>query len=138
MGTSLKPIEKTAHTQTLSALHALLEEHVFATAWAEGQAMSPEQVLAAHAFVAPVPVLSAPEEPVVASMHLPPPLHETLTPREREVLRLVARGLTDAQVAQSLVISHRTVNFHLTSIYRKLQVSSRSAATRYALECHLC
>jgi DNA-binding NarL/FixJ family response regulator len=51
-----------------------------------------------------------------------------------EVLRLVAQGLTDAQVAEQLVISPRTVNFHLTSIYNKLGVSSRSAATRYAIE----
>jgi DNA-binding NarL/FixJ family response regulator len=40
-------------------------------------------------------------------------------------------------VAEQLVISPRTVNWHLTSIYSKLQVSSRSAATRYAIEQHL-
>jgi len=57
-----------------------------------------------------------------------------LTARELEVLRLVARGLTDAQVAEELVISPRTVSKHLQSIYGKLQVSSRSAATRFALE----
>jgi DNA-binding NarL/FixJ family response regulator len=50
------------------------------------------------------------------------------------VLRLVAEGLTDAQVAERLVISLRTVNAHLTSIYQKIHVSSRGAATRYALE----
>ena len=61
-------------------------------------------------------------------------LHDDLAQRERDVLRLVAEGLTDIQVAEQLVISPRTVNFHLTSIYRKLQVSSRSAATRYVLE----
>jgi ATP/maltotriose-dependent transcriptional regulator MalT len=57
-----------------------------------------------------------------------------LTAREMEVLRLVAQGLTDAQVAEQLVVSPRTVNFHLTSIYSKLGVSSRSGATRYAIE----
>ena len=57
-----------------------------------------------------------------------------LTAREVEVLRLVARGLTDNQVAKTLVISPRTVNWYLTSIYSKLQVSSRSAATRFAIE----
>jgi LuxR family transcriptional regulator, maltose regulon positive regulatory protein len=60
-----------------------------------------------------------------------------LTAREVEVLRLLASGLTDAQIAEQLVISPRTVNAHLTSIYRKIAVSSRSAATRYALEHHL-
>ncbi len=57
-----------------------------------------------------------------------------LTAREVEVLRLVARGLTDAQVAEELVLSRRTVSTHLTSIYSKLGVNSRSAATRFALE----
>lgn len=60
-----------------------------------------------------------------------------LTAREAEVLRLVAQGLTDAQVAEQLVISPRTVNTHLTSIYHKLGVESRTAATRYAMEHHL-
>jgi DNA-binding NarL/FixJ family response regulator len=54
-----------------------------------------------------------------------------------EVLRLVAKGLTDAQVAESLVISPRTVHAHLSSIYNKLTITSRSAATRYAIEHHL-
>jgi DNA-binding NarL/FixJ family response regulator len=57
-----------------------------------------------------------------------------LTAREAEVLRLVAKGLTDAEVAAELVLSVRTVHAHLRSIYRKLDVGSRSAATRYAVE----
>ncbi len=56
-----------------------------------------------------------------------------LTTREVEVLRLVADGLTDTQVAEQLVISPRTVNWHLSVIYSKLGVSSRAAATRFAL-----
>jgi DNA-binding NarL/FixJ family response regulator len=57
-----------------------------------------------------------------------------LTAREVEVLRLLAQGWSDAQIAEHLVISPRTVNTHLTSIYRKLQVTTRSAATRYAID----
>ena len=57
-----------------------------------------------------------------------------LTEREIEVLRAVAQGLTDIQVAERLVISHRTVHSHLNSIYSKLGITSRSAATRYAIE----
>lgn len=57
-----------------------------------------------------------------------------LTAREVEVLRLVAQGLTDAQVANRLVVSRRTVSTHLSAIYGKLQVNSRSAATRFAIE----
>ena len=60
-----------------------------------------------------------------------------LTAREVEVLRQVAQGMTNEQVAKYLVISPRTVDTHLTSIYSKIGVSSRTAATRYALDHHL-
>jgi DNA-binding NarL/FixJ family response regulator len=57
-----------------------------------------------------------------------------LTPRELDVLRLVAEGLTDPEVAERLYVSPRTVSSHLTSVYTKLGVSSRAAATRIAVE----
>jgi DNA-binding NarL/FixJ family response regulator len=57
-----------------------------------------------------------------------------LTAREVDVLRLVAIGLSDAEVAEQLVVSVRTVNAHLRSIYRKVGVHSRAAAGRYAEE----
>jgi DNA-binding NarL/FixJ family response regulator len=57
-----------------------------------------------------------------------------LTAREVEVLKLAARGLTNAQIAQELFLSPRTVHTHLNSIYHKLGVSSRTAATRFASE----
>jgi DNA-binding NarL/FixJ family response regulator len=57
-----------------------------------------------------------------------------LTAREVEVLRLVAVGLSDAEVAERLVVSVRTVNAHLRSIYRKVGVHSRAAAGRFAEE----
>jgi ATP/maltotriose-dependent transcriptional regulator MalT len=57
-----------------------------------------------------------------------------LTGREVEVLRLVAAGLTNAQIAERLFVSRRTVDQHLRSIYTKLGVSSRAAATRFAVE----
>jgi DNA-binding CsgD family transcriptional regulator len=57
-----------------------------------------------------------------------------LSPREIQVLRLVATGMSDAQVASKLVVSPRTVSTHLQSIYNKLGVNSRAAATRFAVE----
>ena len=60
-----------------------------------------------------------------------------VTAREVDVLRLVAEGLTDAQVAEKLVLSPRTISSHLRSIYNKLGVNSRAAATRFAFENHL-
>ena len=57
-----------------------------------------------------------------------------LTTREAEVLRLVAQGLPDAQVAACLSLSRRTVHAHLRTIYSKIGLASRSAATRFALD----
>jgi DNA-binding NarL/FixJ family response regulator len=62
------------------------------------------------------------------------PSPDGLTAREVEVLRLLATGLTDAQIAEHLVLSLHTVHAHLRTIYSKLGVTSRSAATRYAFE----
>ncbi|HEX5506120.1 MAG TPA: helix-turn-helix transcriptional regulator, partial [Thermomicrobiales bacterium] len=64
----------------------------------------------------------------------PPAYPAGLTAREVEVLRLVARGLTDAQVAERLFLSPHTIGAHLRAIYGKLGVTTRSAATRFALE----
>ena len=87
-------------------------------------------------------VVSAEEQPDAAApaASWPPakegaPMYpDDLTAREVEVLRLLSQGWSDAQIAQHLVISPRTVNRHTTSIYSKIGVSSRSAATRYAME----
>lgn len=60
-----------------------------------------------------------------------------LSERELEVLRWLTEGLTNAQIAEKLVVSPYTVNAHLRSIYNKLDVPSRAAATRFALEHNL-
>ena len=90
--------------------------------------MTPEQALAARGH-----------KPTTRSTEAAPsPTYpDGLTAREVEVLRLAAGGLTDLQVAEKLVLSPRTVHTHISSIYNKLDVSSRSAATRYAIEHHL-
>ncbi|SDI58322.1 DNA-binding response regulator, NarL/FixJ family, contains REC and HTH domains [Actinokineospora alba] len=57
-----------------------------------------------------------------------------LTDRETEVLRLVAKGLTARQIADRLVLSHRTVENHVQSTLRKLQLHNRVELARYAIE----
>jgi DNA-binding NarL/FixJ family response regulator len=100
--------------------------------------MTSEQALAARGPVTIPTTVPAGQPSTMKAVLAPPPIYpDGLTAREVEVLRLVAQGLTDAQVAEKLVITRRTVNWYLTSIYSKIQVSSRSAATRYALEHHL-
>ena len=60
-----------------------------------------------------------------------------LTRREIEVLRLLADGLSNGQIAERLIISPLTAAAHIRSIYTKLGVNHRSAATRFAVEHHL-
>ncbi len=79
---------------------------------------------------------SAPPQPMSAKAAAPRS-PAGLTTREVEVLRLVAQGLSNAQVAELLIISPRTVDKHLQSIYTKLDVPSRTAAVRYAMDQHL-
>jgi len=58
----------------------------------------------------------------------------SLTPRETEVLNLIARGLSNSQISNILTISSNTVRAHLYVIYSKLGVDSRTAAARIAFE----
>jgi DNA-binding NarL/FixJ family response regulator len=56
-----------------------------------------------------------------------------LTPRESEILRLVATGASNSQIASQLWLTEHTVKFHLSKIYRKFGVSNRTEASRYAV-----
>lgn len=62
------------------------------------------------------------------------PATPTLTERETEVLRYVAKGLTAKQIATRLSLSHRTVENHVQATFRKLQVANRVELARYAIE----
>ena len=68
---------------------------------------------------------------------LPGPLDpelDQLSPREREVLRLIARGYTYKEIARELTISVKTVESHVSAVLRKLQLSTRHELTRWATE----
>ena len=108
----------------------------FTAAQSEGWTLLPEQTIPGHE-PEPMSMLSSTAPPSTHPVKPSPAYPAGLTAREVEVLCLVAQGLTDTQVAEQLVISPRTVNWHLTLIYSKLQVSSRCAATRFAIEHHL-
>jgi DNA-binding CsgD family transcriptional regulator len=68
---------------------------------------------------------------LVVRFVIEPPVQ--LTPREMDVLQLLAEGLSNKEIAQRLAISPRTVNFHLDNVYSKLHVTSRTEAAVYAL-----
>jgi ATP/maltotriose-dependent transcriptional regulator MalT len=122
-----------------------LGETAFAEAWAAGpqifMEMAPDEFRKAKTVkVAPIPpLIDQPPQtrPVSSKTGIPQQTQEgtdQLTPRELDVLCLVAQGLTNTNVAEKLIVSPRTVHAHLRSIYSKLDVNSRAAATRYAIE----
>jgi predicted ATPase/DNA-binding CsgD family transcriptional regulator len=115
---AILPAEHARSEQSIALTRMQLGADVFAAAWAAGSQITPEQ---AFARTQGTPILSQ-------------TYHDELTLREVEVLRLLALGLTNAQIAERLVISPRTVNAHLRSIYSKLELTSRTAATRYAID----
>jgi len=131
---ALLPEERALVVRSLATVRAELGEEAFTVAWTEGQAMTLEQALTAMEHIAHSiqPSERVPKRARSARHHQPS--SSDLTAREKEVLQLVARGRTDAQIAEALVISPRTVNAHLRSIYTKLNIPSRNAATYFALE----
>ncbi len=68
----------------------------------------------------------------MASSHEPLLDHPDLTRRELEILRLVAEGFSNAELAKMLWVTQQTVKFHLSNIYRKLHVANRTEASRWA------
>jgi DNA-binding CsgD family transcriptional regulator len=119
----LAPVFRGSYEQYVTAVREKLGEEAFQAALAEGREMTPEQALAARGPTTSPPLTkTSPASPA------------GLTAREVEVLHLVAQGMTNAQIAKQLTISLHTVNAHVRSIFNKLDVKSRNAVTRFALE----
>jgi DNA-binding CsgD family transcriptional regulator/tetratricopeptide (TPR) repeat protein len=124
------PLYRIRHDRVVTTVRTQLDEATFNAAWAEGQAMTLEQAIAEALQVsAQHPV--AQESKTSAEPRQYP---GGLTRREVEVLRLLAVGLSNQEIADKLVLSKRTVHAHLRSIFAKLDVTTRTAATRVALE----
>jgi predicted ATPase/DNA-binding NarL/FixJ family response regulator len=115
--------DRSLHRSQVVAARSQLEEKAFEVAWEEGRTMKPEQAIEYALDRSTTPEAAAPETYPAG-----------LTAREVEVLRLVAQGMTNAEVAEELFISSRTVSWHLGTIYRKLGFNSRTEATRFVVE----
>jgi DNA-binding NarL/FixJ family response regulator len=107
----------------------------FEAAWGEGRALNFENALALA--LRQLPAHRAAQDTSASGTQQTSTSDLTglgLTEREIEVLRLVAEGLTNKDIAERLVLSHRTVQAHLYRIFSKLDVTTRSAATRTAIQ----
>jgi predicted ATPase/DNA-binding CsgD family transcriptional regulator len=133
-GVPLEPALRPLEEPYLVGARSQLDESTWSAVWEEGRAMSMEAAFE-YALSEGEPSTITPSSAASVQPTTSASEHTAgLTPREVEVLGLVAEGLTSAQVAHRLFLSPRTVHRHLSSIYRKLGVSSRAAATRFAVE----
>jgi DNA-binding NarL/FixJ family response regulator len=129
----MHPVYRASYEHALAHVRRALDEQAFRAAWAEGRSMTPEQIFATQELDTPGVTPMSPSsatKPAVTAQSL-------LTKREREILRLLTEGLTNPQIAERLMVSVPTVSTHVASIFNKLGVTSRSAATRFAVEHHL-
>jgi DNA-binding NarL/FixJ family response regulator len=79
-------------------------------------------------------IFHAPSRPTSAAPEAEVPAGPDLTERERTILAAIASGQTTAAISRELWVSEHTIKFHLTNIYRKLGVSNRAGAVRFAIE----
>jgi DNA-binding CsgD family transcriptional regulator len=130
----LTPDELVTYQRYLATVRDRPNKAQWEAAWATGRTFTVEEaitlakgegVTSAQAFATLAPTGHLPS----IAIHL-----AGLTPREDEVLRLAAAGLSNARIGDALFISSRTVQTHLTSVYAKLGVSSKTAAARWAFD----
>jgi DNA-binding CsgD family transcriptional regulator len=127
-GGSFFPSDRADQERTLAAARAALSVDGFTAAWAEGWVLSFEAAVAEALQVGSAPPeptgIGSPEEGTAPSL---------LTPRELEVLRLVAEGRSDQEIAKALSLTYRTVTTYVGNVLNKLGVDSRTAAAAWAI-----
>ena len=125
LGTPLRPADQPTFERALAAARRKLGDDTFAIVWSNAQEKPIEQILNTLVEELKLPEdLSAPRQTVSAGEALSEPLSE----REFEVLRLIADGRSNREIADQLFLSVATVKWYLTHIYSKLGVESRTSA----------
>ncbi len=116
----------------LAATRASLDEETFAEMWAAGRALPVE------AAIADAVAMAADAQPASSTRpRAPGPHHVALTPRERDVLRLLVEGRSDREIAAVLFVGPRTVHTHVANLFAKLGVKNRAEAAALAVRCGL-
>jgi LuxR family maltose regulon positive regulatory protein len=115
-----------AYERAEAAARAALTPEVFAEQWAVGEGWSLDDAIADAGGIDPSAMASG-EAPADAMAAF------NLTPREVEVLRLLATGLSDREIGEALFVGTRTVNYHVANLLAKLELDSRVAAAAFAV-----
>jgi DNA-binding NarL/FixJ family response regulator len=123
----LPPRERESHERAVAAARAALDGAAFAVEWPAGRALPLDKVVAeALAITIPAELPEVPGRDDRA-------LRGSLSPREREVLRLLVTGQSNPEIAEVLFISPRTAQTHVTHILAKLGVATRTEAAAIAV-----
>jgi len=114
----------------VTAARSQLEEAAWLEAWAKGQAMTLEEAISYALEKEDTDPLttSAPQEPSTGQALV------VLSRREEEVAALVARGMSNRQIAQELFLSESTIENHVSKILRKLELTSRTEIAAWATQ----
>ena len=146
IGSSMQPSQNPRYETYVAEIRDQLGEDTFTTAWAEGRAMRLEDAIASALAPDAQAQVSGDERPgrpsarhraTTAGARGPTFAHATpegLTRREQEVVALLARGLTNRQIATELTITERTAETHVGKILSKLNLSRRAQLTAWAVE----
>ncbi len=121
-------VEQGNYERTVAAIRADLGELDFTLARSKGHAMSPEQAFSNQAREEPLPLTLT--SPTATPAHTYP---AGLTARQVQVLRLLARGMTNSEIASELDLSEKTVAHHLTHIFNKTGSENRAAAVAFTI-----
>jgi predicted ATPase/DNA-binding CsgD family transcriptional regulator len=124
------PSNRADYDRDLATARRQVDDVAFDAAWTEGRAMTPEQSIA-FALEAPEHDVPATVPSVPTADAQPPP---PLSRREQEVAALVARGLTNRQIADELVIAERTADAHVSNILAKLGFATRAQVAAWVVE----
>jgi len=125
------PLQQARYDQLAATVRAALGEEAFAAAWAAGRTMPLAGFVDAALAALELPPPTEPGVGQQASARQPREAGR-LSPREQEVLALVAEGLTNLEIAERLVMSAGTAKYHLTSLLNKLGAANRTQAVAYA------
>jgi non-specific serine/threonine protein kinase len=133
-GIPLPPVLRADYDRDVAVARTHLDEVIFAAAWTEGRKLSLNHAIAEaqHMALEAQSAAGAPDQ-VIQPTGAAPDRLGTLTPRERQVLTLIAQGASNRAIADTLVIAERTAEIHVSNILGKLGVTSRTQAAAFAL-----
>ena len=138
LGQALYPLEARLADQDRQRLRAAIGDAAFEAGYAAGRTLDPAR--AADQALQGIPAERAPRAGAPESgpgAAVPGEAASVLTPRELDVLKLIAQGSSNSDIARRLFLSEHTVHRHLANILRKLGLSSRAAAAAWGVRAGL-